>query len=135
MAWGLTSQWIAADEAVALSPLGSSVAHLRFPAACLSLAAPQSTFRISEIILQSSARRLNISYGGYERLASIQKLLELGLLTPADKTIATTTRNSIFVDLLWREPGPFGRFAVARSTMEIQELVFHRILLLDGNSA
>jgi hypothetical protein len=84
-----------------------------------------NTLRLFEPTLQGSAGRLNISF---ERLPSIQKLLTLPLVAPADKAIAAATCDSVCMDFLWWQLGPLGHRADAPSASEIGEFVFHRIL-------
>ena len=83
--------------------------------------------RLFEPTLQGSAGRLNISY---ERLPSMQELLELWLVAPTDETIAVATCDSVCMDFRWWQPGPFGSLAFTFLTTEVEEFIFHRILLV-----
>ena len=57
--------------------------------------------RLFEPILQSSAWRLGNGNSRFERLPSIQKLLTLPLVAPADKAIAAATCNFVCMDVRW----------------------------------
>ena len=127
MAWGLASQRNSVDKAAKLSVVESPLwlRTCRIPVINLRVHNPDSA--ISKPILQCSAGRLNISY---ERLLSIQKLLELWLVAPTDETIAVATGDSVCMDFRWWQPGPFGSLAFTFLTTEIEVPIFHRILLV-----
>jgi hypothetical protein len=80
----------------------------------------------SEIIVQISCGRFGWCLLHFDCLAGVSKLLTLQLGTPANKSTAMATCNSICMHFTWRQFGPSGNRAITFSATEVDEAIFHR---------